>query len=85
MKNLRTKLSYTLYILLAVVPLVSCEPTRQYVYEGNGLIVTGKKIGDKPERGKFIYYVNDQDGKVTIWSDTDFKVGDTLKLAPYYR
>ena len=86
-----TKLKFTtitaiaVYAMLAVVFLSGCNDPMQIVYEGDGLIVTGMKVGDKPERGKYIYYTKDQSGDVTIWSNSVFNIGDTLRVVKNYR
>lgn len=78
-----TKISkHLFYAMLSVVFFASCEEmTKQIIYEDKGLIVTGVKLGDAPERGKYIYYTTDHDGKVVVWSNGEFKIGDTLLLS----
>lgn len=83
--QLKNKLRYSLYAVLAVVFLSGCDDQKQVIYEGDGLIVTGVKIGDKPERGKYIYYTKDQSGDVIIWSNGVFNIGDTLRVGKNYR
>jgi hypothetical protein len=87
MKKLKftTKTAIALYVMLAVVFLSGCNDPKQFIYEGGGLIVTGVKVGDKPERGKYIYYTKDQSGDVTIWSNGVFNIGDTLRVGKNYR
>ena len=87
MTNLKitTKTAIVGYAMLAVVFLSGCDDPKQIIYEGDGLIVTGVKVGDKPERGKYIYYTKDQSGDVTIWSNGVFNIGDTLRVGKNYR
>ena len=87
MKNLKfsTKTAIAVYAMLAVVFLSGCDDPKQIIYEGDGLIVTGVKVGDNPERGKYIYYTKDQSGDVTIWSNGVFNIGDTLRVGKIYR
>lgn len=82
-KFLITKISKHLFCaMLSVVFFASCdEMMKQIIYEGEGLIVTGVKIGSKPERGKYIYYTKDYDGTIVVWSNEEFKIGDTLLLS----
>ena len=67
--------------MMILLALSGCKEPRQVIYEGKGLIITGKKLGDKPERGKYVYYTQDQSGPVTVWSNNDFNLGDTLLLS----
>ena len=87
MKNLKRTLSYSLYALLAVLLLASCNDPKQFVYEGQGLIVTGIELteADEMNRGSKIYHTRDQSGEVKIWSNSEFKIGDTLKFTTHYR
>ena len=71
------------FCLFLVAVLTSCDDPKQVVYEGNGCIVYSKKLGDKPERGKYIYHTKDQSGTVIIWSDSVFDIGDTLKFSTH--
>jgi hypothetical protein len=75
-----TKTAIALCAMLPVVFLSGCNDPKQTIYEGDGLIVTGVKVGDKAERGKYIYYTKDQSGDVTIWSNRVFNIGDTLRV-----
>lgn len=72
------------YTMLVVVFLNGCgnprKDPKQVIYEGDGLIVTGVKVGDIPERGKYIYYTKDRSGYVIIWSNGVFSIGDTLRV-----
>jgi len=87
MTNLKitTKTAIVGYAMLAVVFLSGCDDPKQIIYEGDGLIVTGVKVGDKPEYGKYIYYTKDKTGDVTIWSNGVFNIGDTLRVGKNYR
>lgn len=83
--KISTVAAIAVYAMLAVVFLSGCDDPKQVIYEGDGLIVTGVKVGDKPERGKYIYYTKDQSGDVTIWSNGVFNIGDTLRVCKNYR
>lgn len=83
--KISTVTAIAVYAMLAVVFLSGCDDPKQIIYEGDGLIVTGVEVGDKPERGKYIYYTKDQSGDVTIWSNGVFNIGDTLRVGKNYR
>jgi hypothetical protein len=85
MKNLRTKLSYTLYILLVAFLFTSCDgyPIHTVVEGDQAMIVYKMEKIDAglSKNGKYIYAVTDASG--TGWklkSDKVFAVGDTLKI-----
>lgn len=74
-----------LYIALTIILLMwfafsGCSDPKQIIYESKGLIVTEIKLGDKPERGKYIYQTKGFSGTVAVWSNSKFEIGDTIKF-----
>lgn len=68
-----------IFLLLAITCLLSCQHPGQCIYEGaHGFVITAIKLGDEPNYGKYIYYTKDVTGKVTIWSNQVFNIGDTI-------
>lgn len=83
--KISTVAAIAVYAMLAVVFLSGCNDPKQVVYESDGLIVTGVKVGNRPEYGKYIYFTKDKTGDVTIWSNGVFNIGDTLRVGKNYR
>ena len=83
MRNLRTKLSYALYILLATFLFTACEYPSHKVYEGRqNLIVYKVEKIHNTKYGTYIYAITDATGKGwTLKSFSEFKVGDTLRIS----
>ncbi len=83
MKNLKTKLSYTLYILLATFLFTACEYPSHKVYEGRqNLIVYKVEKIDDTKNGTYKYAITDATGKGwTLKSFSEFNIGDTLRIS----
>lgn len=79
--RLKMMIKKALASIVLAISLTSCIDQPQVVYEGVGFVVYEKKLGNKPERGKYIYKTRDQSGKVTIWSNGEFDINDTLTLS----
>jgi len=85
MKNLRTKLSYTLYILLVAFLFTSCDVYPLHtVVEGNQAMIVYKikKIDTGlSKNGNYIYAVTDASGAGwKLQSTKVYAIGDTLKI-----
>ena len=84
MKNLRTKLSYTLYILLVAFLFTACDGYPLHtVIEGKQLMIVYKmeKI-DNPKNGTYKYAVTDASGRDwELQSFQVFAIGDTLRIS----
>lgn len=72
------------FLLFCIALLCSCEPPKQVVYEGDGLIVIGVNIReDYPQYGKYVYHTKDETGLIVVWSNSKFDIGDTIRFAHY--
>lgn len=83
MKNLKKKLSYALYTLLATV-LFSCDgkvTPNDKVTDTNFMIIYSIRT-DEIENYKYEYRLNDGENEVgfRFYSNRVFKIGDTLRI-----
>ena len=79
MKHLKfTKNKQLLAIVLSVLLVGGCVPA-QYVYSDT-LIVTKAVEVANDRRGKYKYTCDDGDGDVVIWSNKEWKRGDTIEI-----
>ena len=77
MRNLRKVLSYTLYFVLAVVLLTSCNPKPIE-------LTTVVSVHKSYESDEFTYWITTDQG-FDIYTNISFNVGDTLYLSKYNR
>lgn len=89
MKNLIKRAHFALYILLTAVLFISCDgqPT-QYVQTSKKTpyyIIEKVETSNSERLAKYRYTVRDETGKVVIYLNDKYTIGDTLCVVAYCR
>ena len=77
--NKLKRTSLLLAVGLTALLVGGCSPP-QYIYSDE-LKVTAVEDSDGSPRGKYKYSTYDGDGRIVIWSDQVFEVGDRLMIS----
>jgi hypothetical protein len=89
MKNLIKRAHFALYILLTAVLFVACDgQPQQYVQTAKDkpyYIIEKVETSNSESLAKYKYTVRDENGKVKIWLNDKYAIGDTLCVVAYCR
>lgn len=89
MKNLIKRTHFALYILLTAVLFIACDgqPTQylQTPKETPYYIIEKVETSNSERLAKYSYTVRDETGKVVIYLNDKYTIGDTLCVVGYCR
>lgn len=68
-----------LAIFLSALLVGACTPT-QYVFSDTLIVIEAFTLAND-KRGTYKYICNDGDGDIVIWSNKEWKRGDTIEIS----
>ena len=84
--NLISKTAICLYLVLVAVLFVACDGPTQYLQTPVNTpyyIIEKVDLGNSDRMAKYKYTVRDETGKVVIWLNDKYAIGDTLCVVAY--